>query len=89
MGELNMSGNCLRGSRPLLKFSIDFNDKSKPHLRLMKEMFVQTFGTPRFHPKSQPFYDHVFVFTYLDDKIWFRNYQILQDSGELAEIGKL
>jgi len=87
MAELNMTGNCLRTSRPLLKFSMHFNDKSKPHLRVMKEMITQTFGTPRYHPKSQPFCDHVFSFTWLDDKIWFRNYQILQEDGEMAEIG--
>jgi len=85
--ELNMTGNCLAASRPLLKFSKDFNEKDKPHLRLIKELLVQTFGIPYAHPKSQPFYDHVFVFTCVDDKIWFRNYQILHKDGEVAEIG--
>jgi len=86
--ELNLSGNCLAASRPLLKFSKDFNEKTKPHLKLIKELLVQTFGIPFAHPKSQPFFDHVFVFTLVDDKIWFRNYQILhKDTGEVAEIG--
>ncbi|XP_070051016.1 ribosome biogenesis protein BRX1 homolog 1-like [Nicotiana tomentosiformis] len=39
-------------------------------------MVIQIFGTPKDHRKSKPFYDHVFVFSILDDHIWFRNYQI-------------
>ncbi|XP_018027983.1 ribosome biogenesis protein BRX1 homolog [Hyalella azteca] len=84
MDELKLSGNCLKGSRPLLKFSPDFD---APHWMLIKELLVQTFGTPHHHPKSQPFFDHVFTFTLLDNKIWFRNYQILEEDGELSEIG--
>lgn len=37
---------------------------------------VQTFATPRYHPKSQPFVDHVFTFTIAENRIWFRNYQV-------------
>ena len=48
----------------------------------------QIFGTPRHHPKSQPFVDHVFSFSIKDNRIWFRNYQILEENAELAEIGK-
>ena len=35
----------------------------------------------------QPFFDHVFTFSLVDGKIWFRNYQIVEESGALAEIG--
>ena len=45
------------------------------------------FGVPNHHPKSQPFFDHVFTFSLVDGKVWFRNYQILEESGSLAEIG--
>ena len=45
------------------------------------------FGTPKLHPKSQPFIDHVMTFSWLDRRIWFRNYQIVQETGSLAEIG--
>nr|CAD7572154.1 unnamed protein product [Timema californicum] len=45
------------------------------------------FGTPNHHPKSQPFTDHVMTFTVLDNRIWFRNFQILSEDGALAEIG--
>jgi len=86
MDEMRMTGNCLKGSRPLLSFDPLF-DKT-PHHQLMKEMLVQMFGTPNFHPKSQPFIDHVMTFTLLDNRIWFRNFQILDEvKGELAEIG--
>ncbi|KOX69984.1 Ribosome biogenesis protein BRX1 like protein [Melipona quadrifasciata] len=85
MGELKMTGNCLKGSRPLLSFDDNFD--TKPHYSLLKELFVQTFGVPNHHPKSQPFFDHIFTFTVLDNRIWFRNFQILTEDGGLAEIG--
>ena len=84
MNELKLSGNCLKGSRPLLSFGTGFDS---PHLKLIKETLIQIFGTPNYHPKSQPFYDHVFVFAIIDNKIWFRNYEIVTEDGELAEIG--
>lgn len=85
MGELKLTGNCLRGSRPLLSFDKHFEDV--PYLALLKELFVQTFGVPNHHPKSQPFFDHVYTFSYLDKRIWFRNYQILSEDGGLSEVG--
>ena len=85
MGELKLTGNCLRGSRPLLSFDKNFDDI--PYLALLKELFIQTYGVPNHHPKSQPFFDHVYSFTFLDKRIWFRNYQILSEDGGLAEVG--
>lgn len=85
MVELKMTGNCLRGSRPLLSFDPSFNDK--PQYAVIKELLMQTFGVPKHHPKSQPFFDHVYTFTILDNRIWFRNFQILSEDGALAEIG--
>ncbi|XP_012281012.1 ribosome biogenesis protein BRX1 homolog [Orussus abietinus] len=85
MGELKLTGNCLKGSRPLLSF--DENFSTKPHYALLKEMLTQTFGVPNHHPKSQPFFDHVYSFTVLDNRIWFRNFQILTEDGGLTEIG--
>jgi len=85
MEELKFMGNCLKSSRPILSFDKAFD--SEPHLKLLKELFTQIFGTPRYHPKSQPFVDHVLNFSYLDGKIWFRNYQITAENGELVEIG--
>ena len=80
-----MPGNSLKASRPLLSFDPRF--ETEPHYALLKELFVQTFGVPNGHPKSQPFYDHVITFTILDNRIWFRNYQIVAEDGSLAEIG--
>lgn len=80
-----MTGNCLRGSRPLLSFDPQFT--KYPHYSLLKELLTQIFGVPKHHPKSQPFFDHVYTFMILDNRIWFRNYQILSEDGGLAEIG--
>ncbi|GLG94090.1 Ribosome biogenesis protein BRX1 homolog [Gryllus bimaculatus] len=85
MDELKFTGNCLVGSRPLLSF--DENFENILHYRLIKELLVQIFGVPNHHPQSQPFFDHVFTFSVLDKRIWFRNYQILSEDGALVEIG--
>jgi ribosome biogenesis protein BRX1 len=85
MNELKLTGNCLRGSRPLLSFDPSFTEK--PHYTLLKELLSQIFGVPNHHPKSQPFFDHVYTFTILDNRIWFRNFQILSEDGALAEVG--
>ncbi|XP_076139873.1 ribosome biogenesis protein BRX1 homolog [Alosa pseudoharengus] len=85
LAELKMTGNCLKGSRPLLSFDPQFD--SVPHYSLLKELFIQTFSTPQYHPKSQPFVDHVFTFTIADNRIWFRNYQIIEEDASLVEIG--
>ena len=44
-------------------------------------------GTPNHHPKSQPFVDHVLNFSIVDNKIWVRNFQISDDTENLAEVG--
>jgi ribosome biogenesis protein BRX1 len=92
MSELKMAGNGLKGSRPILNFDSKFDEI--PQLQLLKEMFIQTFGTPRAHPKSKPFVDRVMSFVWLDNRIWFRNYQAVwsddpknPDDHELSEIG--
>ncbi|XP_068219116.1 ribosome biogenesis protein BRX1 homolog [Palaemon carinicauda] len=84
MLELKLTGNCLKGSRPLLSFDVGFDD---PHWQVIKELLVQVFSTPNHHPKSQPFHDHVISFSVLDKKIWVRNYEVLAMDGKLAEIG--
>ena len=73
--------------RPLLSFSEDFSSTGEPHWQIVKELLTGMFGVPNHHPKSQPFFDHVFTFSLVDGKVWFRNYQILEESGSLAEIG--
>lgn len=83
--ELKFAGNCLARSRPLLSFHEGFD--ASPELSLVKLCIQKTFNTPRYHPKSQPFVDHIFNFSIVDDKIWFRNYQIDSDSKDVIEIG--
>lgn len=86
MDELRLTGNHLKGSRPLVTFNKAFDEQ--PHLSLLKEMLKQMFGTPNMHPKSKPFHDHVIGFTFLDDRIWFRNFQITdEEEGGLVEVG--
>eukprot|EP01017_Pseudomicrothorax_dubius_P030298 TRINITY_DN3768_c0_g1_i2.p1 TRINITY_DN3768_c0_g1~~TRINITY_DN3768_c0_g1_i2.p1 ORF type:complete len:300 (+),score=112.02 TRINITY_DN3768_c0_g1_i2:123-1022(+) len=87
--ELKMTGNCMKGSRPFLSFDSNFDNDA--HWRLVKEMLVQIFGVPKNHPKTVPFFDHVFSFTIADGRVWFRNYQIFREQEkpepELIEIG--
>ena len=45
-------------------------------------------GTPEGHPKSKPFIDHVYNFSYVDGKIWFRNYQIVEESLDEKSVHK-
>lgn len=74
MEELHFTGNCLKGSRPILSFDATFD--TQPHLRLIKELFLHIFGVPKGARKTKPFVDHVMGFTLADGKIWIRCYQI-------------
>ncbi|WPK26725.1 hypothetical protein PUMCH_004085 [Australozyma saopauloensis] len=97
LDELNFTGNCLKGSRPILSFDKSFTDSA--HHALIKEMFTHTFGVPPNARKSKPFVDHVMSFSIVDNKIWVRNYQISEteearenadgtkDAMSLVEIG--
>ncbi|CAK9301166.1 unnamed protein product [Gordionus sp. m RMFG-2023] len=86
MEELKLAGNCLKGSRPILSFSSDF-DKI-PHLKLMKCVLTDVFNVPLNHPRSKPFVDHVIQISQLNNRLWFRNYQIVdQEKFDLTEIG--
>jgi ribosome biogenesis protein BRX1 len=67
MDELRLTGNCMKGSRPVLSFDESFGRLE--HLKILKELFVDTFGTPRGHPKSKPFVDRVMAFYYADSKV--------------------
>jgi ribosome biogenesis protein BRX1 len=87
MAELKMTGNCLAASRPFLSFCPNFSNSGDMHWQLMKELLTGIFTVPNHHPKSQPFFDHVYTFSVVDGKVWFRNYQILEEDGALAEIG--
>ncbi|EST08481.1 Brix domain protein [Kalmanozyma brasiliensis GHG001] len=87
MDELKMTGNCLKGSRPILSFDQEFDEK--PHWTLIKEMFTQMFGVPKGARKSKPFVDHVISFSIVDNKVWFRNYQIVESDPGANVMSKL
>jgi ribosome biogenesis protein BRX1 len=74
MEELHFTGNCLKGSRPVLSFDAAF--EAEPHLKVIKELFLHMFGVPQGARKSKPFIDHVMGFSIVDGKIWVRNYEI-------------
>ncbi|CAG8549118.1 3359_t:CDS:2 [Ambispora gerdemannii] len=72
MDELKMTGNCLKGSRPIISFDKTFD--TQPHFSLIKQIF----GVPRGARRAKPFIDHVISFSIADDRIWFRNYQVVE-----------
>jgi len=83
-GEVRLAGNCLLGSRPILHFDKHFDRLAE--LRLIKELLIQAFGTPRNHPKCKPFHDHAMCFYFMDKKIWFRHYQVAPETqGDLDD----
>ncbi|EGG10187.1 uncharacterized protein MELLADRAFT_115595 [Melampsora larici-populina 98AG31] len=81
--EMKMTGNCLKGSRPILQFGQEFD--SEPSWRVCKEVLTNIFAVPKTAKRAKPFVDHVITFSVIDGKIWFRNYQILEKpKGEQA-----
>ncbi|KAL0940662.1 ribosome biogenesis protein brx1 [Colletotrichum truncatum] len=86
MEELNFPGNCLKGSRPILSFDSAF--ETEPHLQLIKEILIQQFGVPQGTRKSKPFVDRVMGFSYLDGKIWLRNFEIKEQESNGQEDGE-
>lgn len=67
MDELKLTGNCMKGSRPLLNFDAAFD--SKAHLKVLKNLLADAFGTPKGHPKSKPFLDRVMSFFVVKNSI--------------------
>ncbi|KAK1227606.1 Ribosome biogenesis protein brx1 [Marasmius sp. AFHP31] len=76
MDELKLTGNCLKGSRGLLSFDASFEETEWG--KLTKEVFTHIFGVPATARKAKPFIDHILTFSIVDNKIWFRNFQILE-----------
>ncbi|KAI0010614.1 Brix-domain-containing protein [Xylariaceae sp. FL0662B] len=85
MEELHFTGNCLKGSRPILSFDAAFDNE--PYLQVIKELFLHTFGVPQGARKSKPFIDRVMGFTFADGKIWVRNYQINESEPSKTKSG--
>lgn len=86
MEELKLTGNHLKGSRPILTFSSNFD--KEPRWMLMKEMITQIFGTPKNHRKAKPFLDHIFAFSIVDGHIWFRNFQVSVPHNETDKMDR-
>jgi len=82
MDELKMTGNCLKGSRGLLSFDKSFDDTEWG--KLTKELFTHIFGVPPTARKAKPFVDHILTFSIVDQKIWFRNFQIIEKDPLVA-----
>lgn len=83
MEELNFTGNCLKGSRPILSFDATFD--SQAHTRVIKELLTHTFSVPQTSRKIKPFVDHVMGFTIADGRIWIRCYQISETEASKAK----
>ena len=67
MDELRLTGNCMKGSRPIVTFDESFT--RVPSMKVLKPLLIDIFGTPRGHPKSKPFVDRVITFFYADNKV--------------------
>ncbi|MBW0479272.1 hypothetical protein O181_018987 [Austropuccinia psidii MF-1] len=80
MDEMKMTGNCLKGSRPIVTFGKEFDDES--HWKVCKEILTNIFAVPKTARRAKPFVDHIISFSIIDGKIWFRNYQILTKSPD-------
>lgn len=91
MDELKMTGNCLKGSRGILSFDKAFDESewgklTKEIFTHVREIscvklstsphVCQIFGVPPLARRAKPFIDHVLTFSMLDNKIWFRNFQV-------------
>lgn len=86
MEELNFTGNCLKGSRPILSFDASFDGQA--HTKVIKEMLTHVFGVPQSSRKVKPFVDHVMGFTVVDEKIWIRCYQISETEASKQKPGE-
>ena len=84
MKELKLTGNCIKGSRPVLHFDAAF--ESQEHLKPVRALLNRIFGTPRYHALSKPFVDHIFCFFWFDNRIYFRNYQIVDQEISSREV---
>uniref|UniRef100_A0AAQ5ZDN0 Ribosome biogenesis protein BRX1 homolog n=1 Tax=Amphiprion ocellaris TaxID=80972 RepID=A0AAQ5ZDN0_AMPOC len=84
LAELKMTGNCLKGSRPLLSFDPKFD--KEPHYALLKELFIQVYFTTL----QYEFQENMFVL-FLGDLEFSICYsfhaQIIEEDASIVEIG--
>nr|UXY87374.1 ribosome biogenesis protein BRX1 [Cryptomonas sp.] len=67
-------GNCSKWSKPIIVFDKYFDDK--PHLAILKNIFVEIFTSKSKGKLSEPLVDHVISFVYVNSKVWLRVYQV-------------
>lgn len=77
--ELHLSGNCMKNTRAILTFDPFYS--STAHGQVMKDLLTAIFGVPKNHKKTRPYVDHVIHFAWSDDRVWVRNYQILEGAA--------
>lgn len=78
LDELAFPGNCMIGTRPLLSFDASLSESD--HGKIIQELLTSVFGTPSTCKKSKSYFDHLFHFGVADGRIWFRSYQIIENS---------
>ena len=96
-----MTGNCLKGSRGILSFDKAFDESEWgrltkelfTHVRidfstrvLLLIIIQQIFGVPPGARRAKPFIDHILTFSMLDNKVWFRNFQVDLNGTRLHRI---
>jgi hypothetical protein len=67
----------MQGSRPSLTF--DLNVDGLGYLKLLKELFLDTFGTTPGHSKINPFIDRVIFCYYAYKRVRFANRDVLEE----------
>uniref|UniRef100_A0A4W4GC89 Ribosome biogenesis protein BRX1 homolog n=1 Tax=Electrophorus electricus TaxID=8005 RepID=A0A4W4GC89_ELEEL len=86
LAELKMTGNCLKGSRPLLSFDPKFD--AEPQYALLKELFIQGTSTPYLVSPALFFFLITSSVRFVFADGWFpRALQIIEEDASLVEIG--
>lgn len=70
----------MKNTRAIISFDPAFEKTEEG--KIMQELLTAIFTVPETHRKTKPYYDHIFHFSMLDDRIWFRNYQITEVDEE-------
>lgn len=79
--ELHFTGNCMKGTRPIIVFDPSIEQKYDSQGAIIKELLMNIFGVPKNHRKVRPHIDHVLYIGCSDDRIWMRNYQLREGAG--------
>lgn len=87
--ETGLTGNHMRGTRPILSFDSAFMELEQGPV--WRSLLESIFGPPSQGEKRvRPHHDHLLHFSWADDRIWVRNYAIHRSSEQeeqLEEVG--